>query len=217
MRIVLSQQGWVFDGLSGLEWLFLQRLPILVDELSADEGACLRLFPDPIREQDRVARQGSGSDEDEEVIVDDWKEYVRPELQTLFDEACQVVATDLLEVQQGVVAADLDADGGAEDSEKGEEQVFYSLEVKGEHVEQWNSALNQVRLLMNEVYDLAESEKGLAESLLEEVEQVGDADGGSGQQQRSRQADAYPQWLLLAQYGFYGAIQSFLIEQIMEI
>lgn len=213
MRIVLSQQGWVFDGLSGLEWLFLQRLPVLVDELSADEGARLRLFPGPVRSQDRLARQGSGVDEDEQVIVDDWKDYVRPELQTLFDEACQVVATDLLEVQQAVVVADFDADDG-EDCEKGEEQVFYSLEVRGGHVEQWNSALNQVRLLMNEVYDLAESEKGLAESLLEEVES---SDGGIGSDERSRQANAYPQWLLLAQYGFYGAVQSFLIEQIMEI
>ncbi|MCF6314573.1 MAG: hypothetical protein L3J39_19145 [Verrucomicrobiales bacterium] len=212
MRIVLSQQGWVFDGLSGLEWLFLQRLPVLVDELSADEGARLRLFPDPVREQDREARQGSGLDEDEEEIVDDWKEYVRPELQTLFDEACQVVATDLLAVQQGVVAVDADDEG----AEKGEEQVFYSLEVKGDHVEQWNSTLNQVRLLMNEVYDLAESEKGLAESLLEQVEDS-DEDAAASGKQRSRQADAYPQWLLLAQYGFYGAVQSFLIEQIMEI
>ena len=62
---------------------------------------------------------------------------------------------------------------------------------------------------MNEVHDLAQSEKSLAEDLLDAVDEKGD--------ERSRQASAYPQWLLLAQYGFYGAIQSFLIEQVMDV
>ncbi|MFK5922364.1 MAG: hypothetical protein QM496_09310 [Verrucomicrobiota bacterium] len=207
MRIVLSQRGWVFDGLSGLEWLFLQRLPVLIDELSSDEGARLRLFPAPVREKDQEARVGTGTDEDEQVIADDWKEYVRPELETLFDEACQMVATDLQKGQRFEVPAD-------ESGEGGEEGEFYSLEVPGEHVEQWNSALNQARLLMNEVYALAESEKGLAESLLDVY---GEEGGGGADEDRSRQAQAYPQWLLLAQYGFYGAVQSFLIETLMDV
>ncbi len=213
MRIVLSQQGWVFDGLSGLEWLFLQRLPVLINELSSDDGARLRLFPDPVREQDQEARVGSGTDEDEQVIVDDWKEYVRPELETLFDEACQVVATDLQRGQRFVVPAD-ELGEGDEATGNGGEGEFYSLEVSGEHVEQWNSALNQARLLMNEVYALAESEKGLADGLMDAY---GEEEGGGAEEERSRQAQAYPQWLLLAQYGFYGAIQSFLIETLMDV
>lgn len=208
MRIVLSQQGWVFDGLTGLEWLFLQRLPALVDELGAEDGARLRLFPDPIREQE--AREGSGTDEDEEGvgIIGDWKEYVRPELETLFDEARRVVAMDLEQVQR------LEEESDDEIEEAGEPQVFYSVEVKGEHVEQWNSTLNQARLLMNEVHGLAESERELAEGVMD---MSGDERESEEEEGRTRQAKAYPQWLLLAQYGFYGAIQSFLIEQVMDV
>ncbi|NOY00707.1 MAG: hypothetical protein GXP30_13410 [Verrucomicrobia bacterium] len=208
MRIVLSQKGWVFDGLSGLEWLFLQRLPVLVNELSADEGALLRLYPDPIRESEEEAREGSGVDEDEnESVVADWKNYVRPELETLFDEARRVVATDLERAQQ------FQEEGSVDEGEAGE-QVFYSLEVSGEHVEQWNSTLNQARLLMNEVYDLADSERRLAEGLMEVS---ADAEEPGVGEDRSRQAQAYPKWLLLAQYGFYGAVQSFLIDTLMDV
>lgn len=113
MRIVLSQEGWVFDELTGLEWLFLQRLPVLVDELGADEGARLRLFPDPVRQSEEEAREGTGTDEDEEAIVDDWKEYVRPELETLFDEARGVVAKDLQCVQQFEEQGSEDAESSA--------------------------------------------------------------------------------------------------------
>jgi hypothetical protein len=209
MRLVLSQEGWVFDGLTGLEWLFLQRLPILVDELVDDGDARLRLFPDPVRGVEEEAREGSGTDGDEAggEINSDWKEYVRPELETLFDEARRVVAVDLGGVRRF-------EDTGGEGGEGLDGQVYYSLEVSGEHVEQWNSTLNQARLLMNEVYDLAETERKLAEGLMELT--VGDGEpGGKGGQ--SRQAGAYPQWLLLAQYGFYGALQSYLIEYVMDV
>lgn len=205
MRIVLSQEGWVFDGLTGLEWLFLQRLPALVDELSADEGACLRLYPDPIRENEKEAREGTGTDGDDERIVDDWKKYVRPELVTLFDEARQIVAKDLEKAQQ------FEDEGGEADSG---DRMFYSLEVSGEHVEQWSSTLNQARLLMNEAYALADSERRLAEGVMDLPE---DPEEGEDKEARSRQAKAYPKWLLLAQYGFYGAIQSFLIDTLMDV
>ncbi len=208
MRIVLSKEGWVFDGLTGLEWLFLQRLPILVDELSADEDARLRLFPDPIRENAEEAREGSGLDEDDNGgIVADWQNYVRPELETLFDEARRVVAKDLEEVQQF-------QEEGSADEEESSEHFFYSLEVSGEHVEQWNSTLNQARLLMNEVYELADSERRLAENLMDVA---ADTEEPEDDENRSRQAKAYPKWLLLAQYGFYGAVQSFLIETLMDV
>ena len=200
MRMVLSQEGWVFDGLTGLEWLFLQRLPVLVNELGTDDDARLRLFPDPVREV-QEARETSGTDEEEEGVIGDWKEYVRPEMETLFNEARQVVAKDLQKVQQ------LEEEGG-EISEGLSDQVFYSLEVSGEHVEQWNSTLNQARLLMNEVYDLAEGERKLADEVL---------DLPNDEEDRSRQAKAYPHWLLLAQYGFYGAVQGFLIEYLMDV
>ena len=210
MRIVLSQAGWIFDGLTELEWLFLQRLPTVVDELGADDEARLRLFPDPVKEKEQQASEtsGTGDDEDGENLIGDWKKYVRPELETLFDEARHLVAKDLEEVQR------FEAEGGGEGAEEWGGQIFYSLEVSGEHVEQWNSTLNQARLLMNEVHELAESERKLADGLLDmpgEEEETDDEEG------RSRQAKAYPQWLLLAQYGFYGAVQSFLIEYLMEV
>lgn len=207
MRIVLSQEGWVFDGLTGLEWLFLQRLPVLVDELGADEGARLRLFPDPVREKEEEAREGSGTDEDDEEIVGDWKKYVRPEMETLFDEACRVVAKDLELAQQ------FEVEGGEDEGGSGD-QMFYSLEVPGAHVEQWNSTLNQARLLMNEVYELADSERRLAEGLMDISADLGESEDEGN---RSRQAKAYPKWLLLAQYGFYGAVQSFLIDTLMDV
>lgn len=201
MRIVLSQEGWVFDGLTGLEWLFLQRLPALVDELSVDDGARLRLFPDPVRENEEESRETTGMDDDEEGVISDWKKYVRPELETLFDEARQVVVKDLEAAQEF-------REEGDEGKDEQADQIFYSLEVSGEHVEQWNSTLNQARLLMNEVYELAESERKLAEGMM---------DLPSEEEDRSRQAKAYPKWLLLAQYGFYGAVQSFLIDAVMDV
>lgn len=209
MRLVLSQKGWVFDGLSGLEWLFLQRLPLLVDELVDDGDARLRLFPDPVRGTGEEAREGSGTDANENggEINSDWRNYVQPELETLFDEARRVVAVDL----EGVRRFE---DAGGEGIEGLDGQVYFSLEVSGEHVEQWNSTLNQARLLMNEVYDLAETERRLAEGLMELP--GGDEESG-GKEGRSRQAEAYPQWLLLAQYGFYGALQSYLIEYVMDV
>jgi len=211
MRMVLSQTGWIFDGLTELEWLFLQRLPILVDELGADEGARLRLFPDPVREKEREAPEPTdpSDDEDGKNLIGDWKKYVKPELETLFDEARHLVAKDLEGAERFV------EEGG--DDERPEdlgEQVYYSLEVSGEHVEQWNSTLNQARLLMNEVHDLAESERMLAEGVMDLAGQEQESDDEGG---RSRQAKAYPQWLLLAQYGFYGAVQSFLIERLMDV
>ncbi len=208
MRLVLSQKGWVFDDLSGLEWLFLQRLPLLVDELAGDGEARLRLFPDPVRGSGEEARVGSGTEADEEnaEINHDWKEYVQPELETLFDEARRVVAGDLEKVQE---FEEEGGDGGDLDG-----QVYFSLEVAGDHAEQWNSTLNQARLLMNEVYGLAERERKLAEGLMElPVEEEGTEDSGG----KSRQAETYPQWLLLAQYGFYGALQSYLIDQVMDV
>jgi len=206
MRLVLTQEGWVFDGLSGLEWLFLQRLPILVDELVDDGDARLRLFPDPVRGTGEEAREGSGTDADENggEITRDWENYVQPELETLFDEARRVVAGDLERVRRFEDAGGGDLGG----------QASFSLEVPGEHVEQWNSTLNQARLLMNEVHDLAETERRLAEGLME---LWGDEEEPGGKEGRSRQAEAYPQWLLLAQYGFYGALQSYLIEYVMDV
>jgi hypothetical protein len=208
MRMVLSQQGWIFDGLTELEWLFLQRLPILVDELGADEDARLRLFPDPVREKEEEAREGSGTDDDKESenLIGDWNKYVRPELETMFDEARHRVVKDLEKAQQFEVEVETGGELGG--------QVFYSLEVSSEHVEQWHSTLNQARLLMNEVHELAESERQLAEGVMD---LPGVDEGLDGEEGLSRQAKAYPKWLLLAQYGFYGAVQSFLIEYLMEV
>lgn len=207
MRMVLSQEGWIFDGLTELEWLFLQRLPTLVDELGADDEARLRLYPDPVREKDTEVPEPIGSRDDADLIGD-WKNYVRPELESLFNEACKVVAKDLQQAQRFESVSE----GGGVDESGG--MVFYSLEVSGEHVEQWNSALNQARILMNEVHELAESERKLTEGLMDipgAEEESGDGEG------RTRQAKAHPKWLLLAQYGFYGAAQSFLIDYLMEV
>ena len=126
----------------------------------------------------------------------------------LFDEARLIVAKDLERAQR------FESVSGSEGVEESGGQIFYSLEVSGEHVEQWSSTLNQARLLMNEVHELAESERQLAENLLDLPGMDEGADDGEG---RSREAKAYPKWLLLAQYGFYSAAQSFLIDYLMDV
>ena len=65
--------------------------------------------------------------------------------------------------------------------------------------EAWYSALNQARLLMNEVHDLADA--------MERFRWPEDAEDGGG----DRPFDG-AQVLLMAQYEFYTALQSILIE-----
>ena len=76
-------------------------------------------------------------------LSDDWKLYVEPELQYLFQTALEVVDGDLKKVKR-------------KKQENGE--FISSLSFSPEHIEAWLSATNQARLVLSEVYNFREAE-----------------------------------------------------------
>ena len=73
------------------------------------------------------------------------------------------------------------------------------LRVPIEHTESWFSVLNQARLMMNEEFDLAESD----DRLLLQFQDAENAD--------------QDHLMLLAQYEIYSVIQSILVENVMNL
>lgn len=105
----------------------LRRIP-----QSADPGdsaaARARLFSAP------------SHDEAESELVDDWREYIEPELRRLFLSSIEVIAGDLKKLH-------LDkADGGS------------AISISAGHLEAWVHGLNQARLALVARHDFSEAE-----------------------------------------------------------
>jgi len=200
MRVTTTERGWALEAIGDLEWLFLERLPGTAsgEDLPAEQKR--RMLPDPIVPDDEA-----GGAADEAEFIDDWNEYVRPELNLAFAESRQQVIDDLAGVTKNF--------SGEAMVEVGEKpQKSFRLEVDGDHSENWYSTLNQARLLMNEVYDLAESEADLyAKMAVEEEGAEDDDDPDSAIDKPDGML-----WLLLAQYQFYSFIQGFLLERVLK-
>lgn len=225
MHAETSKDGWALEAIGELEWMFLERLPGMAagDDLPPDQKR--RLLPDPL------AADALPDDEEAGELRSDWDEFVKPELNLAFADARDRVAQDLKSVVASTsdflsdqLEGDLedgDDDGGGIGSGSGvpsdPDEVRFRLEVPGEHSEMWYSALNQARLLMNEVYDLANSERSLFEQMMKrEAAALEDEAVDESESAAEVAAPDGMLLMLLAQYQFYGLIQNFLVERIME-
>lgn len=183
MQLVLTEESWILEELNPIEWRFLSQLPAIAAGEEVSEECLRRLKPNPLDRSDR------GSAEDSEFI-EDWSEFVQPDLDQLFDDA------------RSCVAKDLDAASKKIEIESGEMEAAVDwptrIEVPDDHSEQWYSAINQARLLMNEAHGLGEASERFESDSFEESE------------------EGVENFLLLAQYEFYTAIQSILIEYRMD-
>lgn len=194
MRFILSEHLWVLDALSPAEWHLISALPDVASGRHFSQRSRDRLFPSPISD-DVIA------DENTLTQIEDWDELIRPELEEAFSLARVIVAGDLKQARslslgdifaEGSYLEEMEATGFAMESDK-----VYRVEVPLDHTEPWYSTLNQARLLMNEEYDIADSDERVIAKTV----------GMKGLNE--------DRMLLVAQYELYSVLQSILVENIM--
>lgn len=88
--------------------------------------------------------------------------------------------------------------GNVEEEEDDEGNVEHFLSVPLKHAETWYSVLNQARLIINEEHDVSTTERKLY----------------MGEQTPSELGEK--RWLTMIQYRIYGALQEFILTNIME-
>jgi hypothetical protein len=181
MKLLLTEKSWILDDLNPIEWRFLSQLPDLAAGKELPEKFLRRLKPNPLGES------GARDLKDFEFI-DDWSEFVEPDLDQFFVDARTRVANDL----------EAAASGGIPDPEALGDGLPTRIEIPNEHSEQWYNAINQARLLMNEAHQLAEASERFEFQNFDESE------------------EGAQRFILMAQYEFYTALQSILIEHRME-
>ncbi len=120
-----------FSRIERIEAELLRQVPACC-ELDPGSNAESRIFPAP-------------ADATQPDLVQDWNEYVRPELQHLFRSAKETVEADLglLKMKVGHLGRFL---------------------VPMEHGEPWLNALNQARLILAAKYEFSEAELSALES-----------------------------------------------------
>lgn len=190
MRFLLTDDFWALDALSPAEWHLVAELPAAATASNYRAGSSERLFPSPVSPEELA---------DEETIsqVDDWKRFVQPDLEELFQDARKTVERDIEGVEKVSASEFLSPDEIKElDVELPD---LRRVAVSKEHTEAWYSTLNQARILLNEEHELAESE----ERMLAHMDAADDIDEA--------------RFLLIAQYEMYSAVQIMLVEHVMEL
>lgn len=190
MRFQLNEDYWSLDALSPAEWHLVAELPSTAAGDSFSEETRARLFPSHLSPD-------SLADEESLESVEDWKEFVEPELKNTFQEARDVVKEDLEKVE--VVSMEEYFTPEQYESIKADLPDLRRVRVPRKHTEAWYNALNQARLLMNEEYDLASSEERMMLRL---------------QNNENMDPDRF---LIFAQYELYSAVQGMLVENVMEL
>jgi len=210
MKFILTPAQWILADLDPIEWRFLDSLPRIASGEEFSEDCRRRLMPDPIDVP-------AGKRDQYEEFLEDWNEFVRPDLSVAFSEARDQVSRDLAlalaeeagpeydgEFEDEDEEADSDADGGEDELEFefDDERIWVpsQIVIDRSSADAWYSTLNQARLLMNEAHDLAEA-----------TERFRWPKPGS----RAEKALDGARVLLLAQYEFYTALQSILIETML--
>lgn len=114
--------------MTGLDIFFVELLRQV--PISADPGDCAparaRLYP-PISS--------------DEAANEEWREYVRPELEHLFKTAAEIVRSDLEKLEH-----------------KGQLHENWTLEIPAAHFEPWLNVLNQARLALAARFEFTERE-----------------------------------------------------------
>ncbi|MAS94225.1 MAG: hypothetical protein CMO55_13595 [Verrucomicrobiales bacterium] len=189
MRFLKNEDSWSLDALTPAEWQLIEELPGIAAGEGFRPASRERLFPSPFD-------TSTLADEDTLSHVDDWEEFVKPDLESTFSQSRDIVKEDLSGVRNlsPEEMPEIDAFEWL-----GENLELKRVDVPVEHTEPWYSVLNQARLLMNEEYGLADAEdRAIAQS--EGIHSI-DQD----------------RVLLLAQYELYSVLQSILIESIMDL
>ncbi len=192
MRFVVLEELWALDALNPMEWHFLCELPDTAAGTGMDPSSVKnRLFPSPLADDTEM-------DSDTEQQVEDWNEYVQPEIESIFDDARKIVIGDLETAKKLPASEYFEPDDLEEISLQDIDSPDYRrLLIPFDHVDAWYSALNQARLLMNEEHEIADS-MGSFDFLMGNAEELSPERG-----------------LLFAQYEMYSAIQSILVENLM--
>ncbi len=169
MRISLDGDHWLLEEIDDVHWFMLMQLTQAADMNQSEKGR-KRLLPDV-------------ADPEEEEVNADWREYIQPGLETQFTNDLETVSKDL---------------DTAYEEENDDGKPLHFLEVPIAHAETWYSVLNQARLIINEEYNISETEKKLY----------------MGEQTPSQIEEK--KWLVMVQYRVYAIIQEFLLTNIME-
>ncbi|MEP6603135.1 MAG: DUF2017 family protein [Spartobacteria bacterium] len=118
-----------------------------ISELDPFLAELLRQIPESATAQDspraKARIYSAPAAESEKGIHQEWKLYVQPELQRLFQSSTETVASDLKQLC-------------------GNEKAFAnrSFKIPAEHADAWLNALNQARLAIAATNDFTESELG---------------------------------------------------------
>jgi len=128
MEVTLSEDGvLIFDHLDPFLAEILRQIPQAADP-EGDERALHRLLPTPTHA------------DGEEEFIDDWNEFVRPELKQLFGDAMDDVVEDLSRIEYN------------------EERTIARLTIDPDHAESWLNATNQARVVLCERHRFTEKE-----------------------------------------------------------
>lgn len=196
MKFSVTEDSWILDQLHPAEWHFICELPLIAAgrELGEQRSRDI-LMPDPLSAEDSVG---------EEEFLEDWQEFVQPDLASAFESDRTQVTSDLESAEMsGPPEIALPEDASLEQIAmlaEFQSLTWRKLTISLEHVEPWYSALNQARLMMNEKHELAEDEARFMGNVVQESEDGMDSDRA----------------LLVTQYEFYSIVQSILIDQLME-
>jgi len=193
MRFAVLEDIWALDALNPMEWHFLCELPDAAAGSGMDPAAVKNsLFPCPLADDTEM-------DSDLEQQIEDWNEYVQPEIESIFDEARKTVIRDLETAEKLPATEFFESDELEEITLPDSEPLDYRrVLIPLDHADAWYSALNQARLLMNEEHEITDS-----------MERFSFLMGSEGELSPER-------GLLLAQYEMYSAIQSILVENLMK-
>lgn len=158
MRRIISK-GLVLSEIPAAQLRMLKQVALHADP-SGSPAASERLYQSPVKQPQNVT---------DEELVDDWQEFVMPDLRQEFTRQLDCVANDLSQAQPESTPSPLHDDSLREDEDEDEDEsededaatspaATYELIIPFDHIESWYGALNQARLVMQERYEFPETE-----------------------------------------------------------
>ena len=173
MRRIISK-GLVLSGMPAAQLRMLEQVALHADP-SGSPAASERLYQTPVKQPQHDA---------DEELVEDWQEFVMPDLRQEFTRQLDCVANDLRQAQPESTPSTLDDDSLDDDSlhddslhddsldddplredeaKAGTEDdaapaATYELIIPFDHIESWYGALNQARLVLQARYEFPETE-----------------------------------------------------------
>lgn len=154
MRRIISK-GLVLSEIPAAQLRMLKQVALHADP-SGSPAASERLYQSPVKQPQNVT---------DEELVDDWQEFVMPDLRQEFTRQLDCVANDLSQAQPESTPSPLHDDLLREDEDADEDEdaatspaATYELIIPFDHIESWYGALNQARLVMQERYEFPETE-----------------------------------------------------------